>query len=214
MPEVNLANPAARDWMIENARFWLRTFDVDGFRLDYANGPGPSFWAHFNRACKAVKADCYCFGEVIDAPDQIGGYIGRLDGVLDFQLNDELRKTFGWQSQSRADYDRFITAHLQHFPRDFVMPAFIDNHDMNRFMTIANNDRSALLAALAALLELPNPPVIYYGTEIGLTQIDDGQEGLHLSRVPMRWDEPQDIELLNRVRGLIMQRSARGLEKS
>lgn len=214
MPEVNLANAGARDWMIENAVYWLREFDIDGYRLDYANGPSPSFWAHFNRACKAVKPDCWCFGEVIDAPDQIGGYIGRLDGLLDFQLNDALRKTFGWQSQTRADYDRFIATHLDHFPDQFVMPAFIDNHDMNRFMSIADNDTDALLAALEALLALPNPPVIYYGTEIGLTQRDDGQEGLHLSRVPMRWGDVGDVELLKKVKELIQARKAHGTMQS
>ncbi len=209
MPEVNLANPAARDWMIENALYWLREFDVDGYRLDYANGPTPSFWAHFNWACKQAKPDCWCFGEVIDAPDQIGGYIGRLDGLLDFQLNDALRKTFGWQSQTRTEYADFVATHWQHFPSQFVMPAFIDNHDMNRFMTIADNDGDALLAALEALLELPNPPVIYYGTEIGLTQENNGQEGLHLNRVPMRWGEAGDVALLEKVRGLVQRRKAR-----
>jgi len=45
--QLNLANPAARAWMINTARYWLREFDVDGYRLDYANGPGPDFWTDF-----------------------------------------------------------------------------------------------------------------------------------------------------------------------
>ncbi len=84
MPQVNLANPAARAWMIDTARYWLREFDVDGYRLDYANGPGPDFWTDFWAACKAEKPDCYCFGEVVDAPVVQRTYVGRLDGCLDF----------------------------------------------------------------------------------------------------------------------------------
>lgn len=206
LPEINLANPDTRDWMIENALYWLREFDIDGYRLDYANGPDPDFWAYFNRACKVVKPDCFCFGEVIDAPDMVGAYVGRLDGLLDFQLNGALRNTFGWESWDSADYHRFLHAHIAHFPDNFIMPAFIDNHDMNRFITIANGDETALLNALEALLALPNPPVIYYGTEIGLTQPDDGSHGLHLSRVPMRWDDPQDDPLREKVKALIHQR--------
>lgn len=212
MPEVNLDNREARDWMVENALYWLREFDLDGFRLDYANGPGPDFWTHLNRACKAEKADCYCFGEVIDAPDMLAAYVGRLDGVLDFQLNEALRKRFGWRTLSQADFERFTQRHARHFPAGFVMPAFLDNHDMDRFMRIAGEDPSALLEGLEALLHLPNPPIIYYGTEIGLTQPGATGQALHTNRVPMRWGDKQDKALLEKTRGLIRSRRKRGLQ--
>jgi len=41
MPEVNVANPEARKWLIDAASFWLREFDVDGYRLDHAMVPAP-----------------------------------------------------------------------------------------------------------------------------------------------------------------------------
>lgn len=206
MPQLNLENSETRDWMIANALYWLREFDVDGFRLDHANGPGPDFWTHFNRACKGEKVNCFCFGEVIDTPDLLAAYVGRLDGVLDFQLNEALRKRFGWQTQTQADFERFKERHADFFPADFVMPAFLDNHDMDRFMRIADNDKSVLLEALRALLQLPNPPVIYYGTEIGLTQSGSANQGLHTNRVPMRWGDEQDKQLLERTRALIRSR--------
>jgi cyclomaltodextrinase len=34
MPEINVANPEARTWLIDAARFWLREFDIDGYRLE------------------------------------------------------------------------------------------------------------------------------------------------------------------------------------
>ena len=91
MPQVNLATPAARDWMIDTARYWLREFNIDGYRLDYALGPGPNFWVDFWTACKAENPDCFCFGEIIDAPFVQKTYIGRLDGCLDFFAADALR---------------------------------------------------------------------------------------------------------------------------
>ncbi|MCA9989983.1 MAG: alpha-glycosidase, partial [Anaerolineales bacterium] len=78
MPEVNLTHPAARDWMVENALYWLREFDIDGYRLDYANGPRPDFWSYFVDAGKREKADTFYFGEIIDTPDMLQAYIGRL----------------------------------------------------------------------------------------------------------------------------------------
>ena len=60
MPEVNLEHPAARDWMIANAVNCLLDFDVDGFRLDYANALDPTFGLTFDRGSRPQKKTaCY-----------------------------------------------------------------------------------------------------------------------------------------------------------
>jgi len=62
---------------------------------------------------------------------------------------------------------------------------------------------------LAALCQfsLPGQPVIYYGTEVGLSQRRDvrqGERGLpEESRLPMLWDGEQDTDLLEFYRSLI-----------
>jgi glycosidase len=60
-------------------------------------------------------------------------------------------------------------------------------------------------------MRLPGPPIIYYGTEVGLGQTRTVQEGmgLHFSRVPMLWGEDQDHELLAYYKALIRERGAR-----
>lgn len=211
MPQVDLANPAARDWMMEAARYWLREYDVDGYRLDYALGPGPNFWVDFWRACKAEKPDCFCFGEIIDAPQVQKNYIGRLDGCLDFFAADALRRTYGFNLWEEDHLTRFIERHYNYFPPDFVMPTFLDNHDMDRFLCIANGDKDALRRAAAVQMRLPGPPIIYYGTEVGLSHTRSTQEGggIHVSRVPMLWGAEQDQELLAFYKNLIHQRKQR-----
>ncbi|MGD9029765.1 MAG: alpha-amylase family glycosyl hydrolase [Anaerolineae bacterium] len=208
MPEINVSRPAARDWLLEAARYWLREFDVDGYRLDHANGPGPDFWTDFWTACKAERPDCFCFGEVVDTPDAQRAYVGRLDGCLDFHAGDALRRTFALGSWTEADLARFLGRHLGVFPQDFVMPTFIDNHDVDRFLFLAGGDKEALRRAAAAQMRLPGPPIIYYGTEVGLNQavsIRDGN-GMHVNRVPMVWGDEQDRDLLATYRGLIQER--------
>ncbi len=210
MPEIKLTQPDARDWMVENALYWLREADIDGYRLDYANGPRPDFWSYLVTAGKQEKADTFYFGEIIDTPDMLQAYAGRLDGALDFHVNHALRQTYGWQTWSEADFDRFLARHQQYLPADFVLPAFIDNHDMDRFGFIAGNRQPAQLAALAKLLQLPNPPVIYYGTEVGVGQSMGTREGtLVVSRAPMRWGDEQDRDLLEQTRALIFARAER-----
>jgi cyclomaltodextrinase len=208
MPQVNVANPDARQWLIDVARYWLREFDVDGYRLDYANGPGPDFWTGFWTACKAEKPDCFCFGEIVDVPDEQRTYIGRLDGCLDFHLGEALRRTFAQGRRTEADLAQFLARHRAFFSDDFVMPTFLDNHDIDRFLFLAAGDKEALRRAAAAQMRLPGPPIIYYGTEVGLSQavsIQAGQ-GMHVNRLPMLWGEEQDRDLLAYYKALIRER--------
>lgn len=212
LPEINLANPDAAAWMIENAVYWLREFDIDGYRLDYANGPGPDFWPTFRKAIRSVKPDAFVYGEVVEAPDILRVYAGRLDGVLDFHAEDALRRTYGWKTQSVESYERFITGNSAYFPADFVMPTFIDNHDTNRFLHIADGDVEALKQVAEAQFRLPGPPIIYYGTEVGVSQRHDAKEpsvGLAAAREPMLWGDDQNTELLAFYRDLITQRRQR-----
>jgi hypothetical protein len=80
---------------------------------------------------------------------------------------------------------------------------------MNRFLHIALGDKTALRAALKRQFSLPNPPILYYGTEVGLSHEQSTRErGLEVGRVPMVWDERQDRELLADVKAIIHERRA------
>ena len=207
MPEVNLEVPAAGDWMIEIAVRQLREFDVDGFRLDVAAGAGANFWTHCRPRLRAVKPDCLLIGEIVDTPATLRKYQGRLDGCLDFSLNEALRNTFGWGSWEENRLASFIESHQRYFGDDFVLPSFLDNHDMDRFSLIADNDRDKLKRAAAKQMSLPNPPIITYGTEVGLRQtLSTRDHTQDVSRVPMVWDEGQDQDLLAFYKKQISQR--------
>ena len=208
MPQLDYTNPAARKWMIDAARYWIREFDVDGYRLDYAIGPTPDFWTDFWLGCKAEKADSFCFGETIDAPDVQQHYVGRLDGCLDFFSADALRRTYGFKTWDEAHLERFLERHVGYFPGNFIMPTFLDNHDMDRFLFINGGDKEKLKKAAQIQMRLPGPPLIYYGTEIGLTHEKSSQEdgGIHVSRVPMAWDDAQDRDLLDFYKQIIAER--------
>ena len=210
MPELQLDHEPARDWMVDIAVRWLRDFEIDGYRLDYANGPGPDFWSVFNAACKGANPDSFCFGEIVDAPDAIRRYAGRLDGSLDFGLSEALRKTYAYGAWSEAAFERFVSHHQRFFPDGFVRPTFLDNHDMDRFLFVAGGDKGALRRAAARQFALPGPAIVYYGSEVGLNQsVSTREAGLHASRVPMSWGEYQDRELLDFYRTLIRERHSR-----
>lgn len=197
MPEINLERPDACEWMIANGEFNLRRFGVDGYRLDVAAGPGQNFWSQFRPRMRAINPECALLGEIIDTPDYLRSYTGRLDGCLDFSLTEALRNTYGWGSWDEGQLHAFLEGHDRYFEGDFVRPSFIDNHDMDRFLLIANNDSAALKRAAAAQLTMPNPPIILYGTEVGLRQRQSARgRTLDVIREPMPWGEQQDRDLL------------------
>jgi glycosidase len=200
MPQINADDPAARDYMIDCARYWL-DLGVDGLRLDYANGPSHAFWSAFRAATRATRPDSVTLGEVVETPALQQSYAGRMDGCLDFVLLQGLRDLFAFGTSSPATFDAFVRRHLEFFPQDFVLPSFLDNHDMNRFLWVVQGDTRRLKLAALCQFTLPNPPIIYYGTEVGLSQerdvrYADGSGHAEESRAPMPWGAAQDTDLL------------------
>ena len=209
MPQVNLANESARQWMIDIARFWLTEFGIDGFRLDHANGPGPEFWTEFQMACKQANPESFCFGEVVEPPSDYLRYAGRVDGLLDFAFNDSLRRTFGYGDTPREVFDAFLDRHMEYFKNSgLLMPTFLDNHDMKRFLFVAGGDKQKLRQAAELQFKLPGPPIIYYGTEVGMSENEtiDPRDRLVGCRAPMVWGEHQDRDLFTFYQNLIRER--------
>jgi glycosidase len=208
MPKINLRNADARKHMIASACYWLE-FGVDGFRLDYAIGPSPDFWADFRLSTRKVDPDCWTIGEVVDSINAQAAFEGLLDGCLDFVLLEALRQTFATHIWSTEKFTSFLQGHQAMFHKGFSRPCFLDNHDMDRFLWGAGNNKEALKLAALCQFTLGNCPMIYYGTEVGLTQnkgTRDHRGGfgvLEEARLPMPWDGFQDLDLVNYYRSLI-----------
>lgn len=205
LPQINLRPGPARDYLLEVAHHWLRE-GFDGYRLDFANGPPHGFWIDFRRTCLSVKPDCLILGEVVHTAAMQRSYIGVLDGTLDFLLSRALRETFGFERWSLDEFEAFLSSHEAYFPAEFVRPSFLDNHDMNRFLYIAGNDKSKVKLGALVMYTLSGPPIVYNGTEAGVTQERPMQQGnryiFEEARLPMKWDSNQDADLLDHFRCL------------
>lgn len=206
LPQLDLDHPPARQFMIDAARFWLEQ-GVDGYRLDYTIGPSHDFWTVFRAAMRSLKPDCVLLGEAVDTAEVLRSYVGRLDGCLDFLLLQAIRRFFAFDEMSASSFAVFLNRHLAYFPPRFALPSFLDNHDMNRFLWVTRGDTRRLRLAALCQYTLPHPPVLYYGTEVGLSQrLDvrhaDGSGHPEESRLPMRWGDDQDRELLHFYRQL------------
>ena len=200
MPQLNLKHKPASDYLLKCAQHWLQQ-GVDGYRLDYAPGPPRTFWADFRQACKAVKPDAFLFGEVVSHSEGIASYIPHFDGCLDFMLADALRRTFVLETSTLQEFEAFLAAHETYFPDGFSLPAFLDNHDMTRILYLAKEDKAKVKLAALVLFTLLAPPVIYNGTEVGVSQRNPLGR-FEEARLPMPWGDEADKDLLDYFRRL------------
>ena len=200
MPQLNLKHKPASDYLLKCAQHWLQK-GVDGYRLDYAPGPPRTFWADFRQACKAVKPDAFLFGEVVSHSEVIASYMPHFDGCLDFLLADALRRTFVLETSTLLEFETFLASHEAYFPEGFSLPAFLDNHDMTRILYLAREDTAKVRLAALVLFTLSAPPVIYNGTEVGVSQ-KNPLGRFEEARLPMPWGDEADKNLLDYFRRL------------
>jgi glycosidase len=205
LPSFNADDPGARSYLIESARFWAKDVGVDGFRLDHAIGLSMDFWTAFRVATKSVCPDFVNVGEATDTPDSLRRYRGRLDGILDFPLATALRSTFASSAWTVDRLDAILGDWDRYMEDGPGRVSFLDNHDMNRFMVLAGDDAARLKMAALCQFTLSPTPVIYYGTEIGLSHPRDiAEAGDSQARRDMPWDpDAWDTDLLSFYRDLI-----------
>ncbi len=211
LPKLNTLYPGAREYLLRSIRFWLEEIGFDGLRLDHADGPIPDFWTDVRALVQEIKPDAWIFGEIVRAAEVQRRYAGRLQGTLDFMLAQALRETFGFGTRSLSAFEAFLQLHEAYFPADFSRPSFLDNHDMDRFLWTAGNDTRRLKLAALCLYTLSGPPILYAGTELGVTQAlgkdAPGSQGMEECRRPMPWEEG-DAALLAYFRELLHFRRA------
>jgi glycosidase len=110
---------------------------------------------------------------------------------------------------SQDIFDIFLSRHLEFFKGSgLLLPTFLDNHDMKRFLFVAGEDKQTLKNAAELQFRLPGPPIIYYGTEVGMSEFitDDPHDRLVGCRAPMEWGEAQDRDMFAFYQGLIRKR--------
>ncbi len=207
LPQLNTDYLAVREHLLRSIRFWLEDVGFDGLRLDYASGPAHDFWTAVRAQVEAVKPDAWIFGEITAPPPVLRSYAGRLHGTLDFPLAQALRDTFGFGTMPFSAFDAFLAGHAHYFPSAFSLPSFVDNHDMDRFLWIAEGDVRKLKLAVLCLLTLSGPPIVYNGTEMGISQQrainEAGSCGMSECRLPMPWDDPPHPALHDTIRDLL-----------
>ncbi|MEN9411842.1 MAG: hypothetical protein RIQ92_279 [Actinomycetota bacterium] len=166
--------------------YWIKTFDIDGMRIDTFKHVNPEFWKSVIPAIQKValsagKKSFPIYGEVADgSPQTLSTYVagGQVPSVLDFGFNEQVTKYVASYGSSDRLVKLFNADDLYTTQRTsaYGLATFLGNHDMGRLgSAILRNSvdkEDALKKAIIAqsmLLLLRGGPVLYYGDEKGMT---------------------------------------------
>ena len=204
MPKLNTSNPLMKEHLIDAALYWIKEYDIDGWRLDVSNEVTHSFWRDFRKAVKDVKKDCYIIGENWDNSNPwLQG--DQYDAVMNYGILFPIWNYFGTNIDNRqyksTEFKHRINKVLTDYPKNVLQAQYnlIDSHDTTRIMEICSDNIELVKLPYLFLFTFPGAPSIYYGGEVGLSGKHDPD-----NRRCMIWDkELQNKDLLQHVTTLI-----------
>lgn len=171
LKNLDYDNPEVQNYMIAAAAYWVRTFDIDGFRVDaswaVANRT-PEFWPRWRRELKRIKPDLLLLAEA-SAREPYHAANG-FDAVYDW--THELGQ-WAWHDVfvpgEPVDLDRLRAAIANDAsgtsPNALIL-RFLNNNDTGtRFLTEHGIELQRVATALK--FTLPGIPLIYTGDEVG-----------------------------------------------
>lgn len=201
LPSLDYSNPKVLNLMVDSAMFWIKNYDLDGFRQDACKHVDEAFWRKLTYDLKEndPKDNFYQIGETYGSPELIASYVnsGMLNGQFDFNVYDEASSAFnGVGGGTFTRLNNILKTSFKYYGHHNLMGYITGNQDKPRFMALASGDLKPGEDAKAAAwrrhigvtdstaydklalftafnMTIPGVPVIYYGDEIGMTGAND-----------------------------------------
>ena len=175
---LNYENAKLRQYMTEMLKYWVREFDLDGFRCDVAAEVPTDFWEQARVELDKVKPDIVMLAES-DKPELL---VRAFDLDYSWPLHGTLNDVLTGRKPASA-FRQTWEADAGRYPRGALRMRFSDNHDERR--ALARFGEGGALAASALMLTLDGVPMLYNGMEVGDTT-ESGDPALFY-KLPVFW---------------------------
>ena len=186
LPDLNQSNPLVKQYLTQNAIWWIETGTVDGIRLDTFPYVDRSYWQDFHAVMHALYPNLTTVGEIYNSDPTVTSYftggqnhVGIDTGLateFDFPSYYALRSTLTGSSafsSSMADLEN-VQRQDWLYPHPEALVTFFGNHDTARFLSAPGASPASERLAFGLLATMRGMPQIYYGDEIGLSSGPNG----------------------------------------
>lgn len=176
--DLDYNNPALRNAMIDAMQYWVREFDIDGYRVDMAGLVPNDFWSELRPALDSIKP-LFMLAEWQDEPEH---FTSCFNANYGWRWKDVTKDIWNGQETAHA-LDTLLEYLNDFYPKGYYQVYFTQNHDENSW----NGTESELYGASADAFNVlaftwQGMPMIYNGQEDGLNQRLDFFE-----RKPIHW---------------------------
>ena len=199
MPKWNTSHPLVEDYLLDVVTYWIKHYDIDGWRLDVSNEVSHDFLRKLRMAARDVKKDTFILGENWDSslPWLLGD---QMDAVMNYDLSVPLWKFLEHQSDIHT-FKHDMNRYLARTPKHVIDAMFnlVCSHDTIRIKKRLDDDARRMKIAYLLMFIQAGSPNIYYGDEVGMTGFHDPD-----NRRPMIWDpKQQDADMFSFMKTLI-----------
>jgi alpha-amylase len=164
--DLDFAHPGTRRAMIDAMQFWLKTTDIDGFRVDMAGLVPNDFWAEARPALDSIK-QVYMLSEWQDEP---GHFLSCFNTNYGWKWKD-VTKNISAGKQNAQALDTLLNELNDFYPNDYYQLYFTQNHDENSWSGHEKELYGDASDAFNVLMfTWQGMPMIYNGQEDGLSQ--------------------------------------------
>ncbi len=151
LPTLDFQRPEVNEVISDSVMYWVKNFDIDGFRHDASKHVPEVFWRTLtmkirNEVRNKNKEGFYQIGETYGSPELIGSYVntGQMDGQFDFNLYDAAVNAFAYDTDAEGSVKSFerlnttIKESFKYYGYHHLMGNISGNQDKPRLASLAD----------------------------------------------------------------------------
>ncbi|MCL6217034.1 alpha-amylase family glycosyl hydrolase [Zunongwangia pacifica] len=177
---LNYNNEEVQRWILEIAKYWLKEYDIDGYRLDAIwglNSRNPEFAERLRTELKSINPEFLLLAEDKGSDPKV--YELGFDAAYDWTRDTTWVSQWSWEYEYDEEESHTIFNHPDVEKRGQLLRKalfqnggnnnrklfYLENNDLPGF--IRDNGLARTKMAAALLFSLPGIPMLYNGQEIG-----------------------------------------------
>ena len=158
--ELDYKNPNLRKAMLEEIKYWLKTYDIDGFRCDLAAEIPTDFWENTRAELNKIKP-VFMLMQAQKSKLMLNAFDMQYGWESHYIFNEIVKG-----EKTAKDFDNLIKKNDSLYQKDDINMNFTSNHDEN-FWNGTEYERLGNATQTFAVLTyiMPGMPLIYNGQE-------------------------------------------------